>query len=245
MKIFLILLFINISLLPCYAQDDEPALFEGCNDPLISAAQKEDCSRQKIAEFISKKMNYPDSAAANKIEGLVLLRFTIDSSGAVTMVELLKGIDKACNEEALRLLRSMPRFSPARKAAQAVESKMTIPIRFRLNDMLHHPNEDLYQLHWAKMVQDSISRKELQAMLAAEMPFVRDAKGWNYRIENLELTYLKGQKISSAAMLAPDNWSEEMLEIFSNARRGGILVFTARITDKFKTVEVVREFYVR
>src|SRR5690606_36234120 len=83
-QVFLFLTFFMVA----KSQDfDRPALFEGCNDPLISDAQQIDCSRQKLLEYISKKTEYPDSAVAHNKEGLVLLRFTIDEKGAVTTVE--------------------------------------------------------------------------------------------------------------------------------------------------------------
>ena len=224
-------------------ENDRPALFEGCNDPLISDAQQIDCTQQKLLEYISKKTEYPDSAVVRAKEGLVLIRFTIDEKGLVTMVELLKGIEKNCNDAALRIVRSLPTFSPALKNGAPVESELILPIRFKVKKLLHHKQEDLYKLHWAKVDKDSVSRREINAM-STEMPFVRDAKGINYRIEYLELTYIKGQKLETLKMEDQDNWPLEMIALFQKARRGGIYVMTARIQDKFQKIEVVREFYI-
>jgi TonB family protein len=245
MKKYILLLLLSITcLLETSAQQfDHPALFESCNDPLISDAQQIDCSQQKLLEYISKKTEYPDTAVINEKQGLVLIRFTIDEKGQVTMVELLKGIDKACNDAALRAVRSLPAFSPAEKAGIPVVSELILPIRFKVKNLFHHKQEDLYKLHWAKVDEDSISRKEINTMLS-EMPFVRDAKGINYRIEHLELTYIKGQKLETLTMEDQDNWSVEIIELFQKARRGGIYVMTARVSDKFQKIEVVREFYI-
>lgn len=74
-------------------------------------------------------------------------------------------------------------------------------------------------------------------------PFVRDAKGMNYTIDQLELTYIKGKKLATVSISDPEEWSLEMLEVIKKARKGSVLVFHASITDKFQQVEVIREFY--
>ncbi len=222
---------------------DRPPLFEGCDDPLISIEQQVACSRAKLLEYVERKIEYPDSAALQGVEGVLVARFTIDTSGMVIMVELLKGLQKDCNEVALQVLRGLPRFSPALQGGQAQQASLTIPIRFQLDKLLHHPNEDLYHFHWAQQKQDSISRKELKMMLP-QAPFVRDAKGLNYRIEKLELTYIKGRKLRTATSYDPQDWSPEMLDILQKARPKGILMFKAEIQDKYKKVVVIREFYI-
>lgn len=238
-----VLLFLTFFTVVKSQDFDRPALFEGCNDPLISDAQQIDCSRQKLLEYISKKTEYPDSAVANNKEGLVLLRFTIDEKGVVTTVELLKGIDKACNEEALRMMRSLPTFSPAIKGNIPVASELILPIRFSVKNLLHHKQEDLYKLHWAKIETDTLLRKNMNTP-PTEIPFVRDAKGINYRVERIEITYIKGQKLETLQLDEPEVWSPEIMELFQKARRGGIMMFTARVTDRFQKIDVIRTFQV-
>jgi TonB family protein len=237
-----IILFIYCFTGGLLAQEDHGPLFEGCNDPLISVKQQELCSEEKLLAYIERKIEYPDSASVHKVEGTVVARITIDPKGELIMVEILKGLNKDCNEVVLQVLRGLPPFTPAFENGKAVIRDLTIPIRFELKDLLHHKNEDLYKFHWAQQKKDSISRKELKQMLQ-QTPFVRDAKGLNYSIEKLELTYIKGRKISTAISYDPEEWTIEMLDILNKAKKGGVLMFKAEVQDRYKTIEVIEEFY--
>lgn len=243
LNIYSILFFLLTSIgLLAQSEENHPPLFEGCNDPLISIQQQVACSEEKILAYIERKLEYPDSASIRNIEGVVVAKIVVDPRGEVTMVEILKGLQADCNEAVLQLLRGLPKFAPALQGGTPSIAEITIPIRFELKDLLHHKNEDLYKFYWAQQKKDSISRKELKAMIA-NTPFVRDAKGLNYQIEKLELTYIKRRKISTAVNYDPEEWTEEMLEILNKAKKGSILMFKAEIKDRYKIVEIIREFY--
>lgn len=224
------------------AQFDIPPIFEGCDDPLISEEQQVHCSKEKLVDYVQRKISYPDSSALKGVQGLIVLRFTVDVNGSVTMVELLRGLDRACNEEALQVVRSLPKFIPAQLNKHPTNATLVLPVRFGLNNLMESPTESLYHWHWAKTPKQHISKRQLDSMIQ-DFPFVRSAAGLNFRIEKLELTYIRGKKVIGAKLRDEGKWTAAMLDIFKKARKGGILVFSAEITDKFQKVEVVQEYY--
>lgn len=84
-------------------------------------------------KFISKKIKYPKKARKNNIQGRVTVQFVIDEEGNVTEAKVLKGIGYGCDEEALRVVNSMPKWTPGTQKGDEVRVRFVIPIRFVLN----------------------------------------------------------------------------------------------------------------
>lgn len=83
-----------------------------------------------LSTYLREQVQYPATAAQANIKGFVLVSFLIDTVGNVTNIRLLKGIGYGCDEEALRIIRQMPRWKPAQQAGKAVPAKYAIPVRF-------------------------------------------------------------------------------------------------------------------
>jgi TonB family protein len=81
---------------------------------------------------LSETLHYPDSAISNRIEGRVFISFVIDTTGTITNVKILKGIGGGCDQEAARVIQSMPAWQPGRHHGQAVRVQLTLPITFQL-----------------------------------------------------------------------------------------------------------------
>ena len=85
-----------------------------------------------LSSYIARHINYPPAAAEKKIQGKVVVKLTISPTGQVSNAEIVQSVDPMLDAEALRLCKSLPRFTPARRNGQPVQSTMTIPINFRL-----------------------------------------------------------------------------------------------------------------
>ncbi len=83
--------------------------------------------------YLGKKMKYPSQARKMDIEGRVTLTFVIDKDGSITNIKLLRGIGAGCDEEAIRVLKMLPKWNPGKQRGKAVKVQMTIPINFKLN----------------------------------------------------------------------------------------------------------------
>lgn len=85
-------------------------------------------------EFLSKNLNYPDSARKHKIQGTVIVAFIIETDGAVSNPEILRGIGYGCDEEAIRVIKLMPKWKPSFQQSNVVRVRMNQPIKFTLPD---------------------------------------------------------------------------------------------------------------
>ena len=104
-----------------------------------TATQKEDVITQpefkggieKMYQYISDNFEYPENAAKRSVNGKMEVEFTVERSGDITYVGILKGLDYSIDEEVLRLLKGMPRWIPATKNGVPVRYKVSMPITIR------------------------------------------------------------------------------------------------------------------
>jgi protein TonB len=82
-------------------------------------------------QALYKEISYPDFARKANIEGQVILQFVVDENGNVSAVQVLRGVHKLLDEEAVRAIKKM-KFKPGKQRGQSVKVRMTQPVRFRL-----------------------------------------------------------------------------------------------------------------
>jgi TonB family protein len=85
-------------------------------------------------EFLNKNLIYPDSARKHKIQGTVFVAFIIETDGEVSNLEILRGIGYGCDEEAIRVIKLMPKWKPSFQQSNVVRVRMNQPIKFTLSD---------------------------------------------------------------------------------------------------------------
>jgi len=85
-----------------------------------------------LLQYIQRTLKYPVSAQENGIQGRVFVRFVIDRQGNVSNVELARGVDPLLDNEALRVIRSLPVWEPGRQQGKPVRVLFTVPIVFKL-----------------------------------------------------------------------------------------------------------------
>ncbi|MBN2610539.1 MAG: TonB family protein [Bacteroidales bacterium] len=87
---------------------------------------------ESFKNYIHEKLNYPEIARLNDEEGQVHVRFTIDESGNVSRIKLIKEDKDYFNQEALRVVSSSPKWTPGKRDGKVIDVTITIPILFRL-----------------------------------------------------------------------------------------------------------------
>lgn len=85
-----------------------------------------------LMEFIANNLKYPVEAKENGIQGRVTLSFVVDVDGSITDIEVVRGIDPLLDAEAIRIIKSMPKWKPGMQRGKAVAVKYTVPVAFRL-----------------------------------------------------------------------------------------------------------------
>lgn len=85
-----------------------------------------------LLAYLSKEIKYPAIARQNDITGTVVIQFVIDRNGNVTQVQLVKGIGGGCDQEALRVIKGMPAWTPGKQQGRPVSVRYTLPVKFKL-----------------------------------------------------------------------------------------------------------------
>jgi len=88
---------------------------------------------QALVNFLKENVHYPEDARKAKIEGKTICQFIVDKDGSITDVQVAKSSGNASlDDEALRVIRKMPRWKPGAQKGKPVRVKYTIPINFAL-----------------------------------------------------------------------------------------------------------------
>lgn len=86
-----------------------------------------------MMKHIQKNVSYPPKAMQMGTTGRVIVSFVVNKDGEVVSPEVIKGIGDGCDEEAIRVIKSMPKWKPGKQNGRAASVKFTVPINFKLN----------------------------------------------------------------------------------------------------------------
>ena len=87
---------------------------------------------EALFKYLSSNIKYPPMAAENNVQGRVVVQFIVDKTGKVGEVTVVRSVDKELDKEAVRVCKSLPKFTPGRQNGQAVSVWYTLPVSFKL-----------------------------------------------------------------------------------------------------------------
>lgn len=87
---------------------------------------------EAMKQFIADNLKYPEMSKEMGIEGVVNVQFTVKADGTIGSIKIVRMVDPDLEQEAIRLVKSMPAWQPAMDGGQAVDSTATIAIAFTL-----------------------------------------------------------------------------------------------------------------
>lgn len=87
---------------------------------------------EEMYKFITKNLQYPDEAQKKEIEGKVYVSFVVEIDGSISDVKVLRDIGGGCGEAAVKVVKSMPKWKPAKQSGKYVRMQMTLPFAFAL-----------------------------------------------------------------------------------------------------------------
>ena len=87
---------------------------------------------EKMLEYIAKNIKYPPVARENNITGRVYVSFVVDKDGKIKDAKILRGIGGGCDEEALRVVKTMPDWKAGRQNGRSVQVQFNLPVNFTL-----------------------------------------------------------------------------------------------------------------
>ena len=88
---------------------------------------------EAMFKFIAKNVQYPKEAKDKEIQGRVFLSFVVEKDGSVSNVEVKRGIGGGCDEEAVRVVKAMPKWKPGKQEGKPVRVSFTLPFNFKLD----------------------------------------------------------------------------------------------------------------
>lgn len=122
--------------------DDNPSELQVIEAPKVEDKVYETFDIQKmpsfpggegeLQKFLMENINYPAIARENNIQGTAALSFVVGKDGSITNVQILKDPGGGCGKEAVRVVQSMPKWTPGEANGNPVKVKFTLPVRFRL-----------------------------------------------------------------------------------------------------------------
>jgi len=86
----------------------------------------------ELLKYIGEHTNYPEVAKENNIQGRVIVRFCVTAKGGVSQVSILKGVDPELDQEAIRVVNTLPAFKPGKQGGKPVPVWYMVPITFTL-----------------------------------------------------------------------------------------------------------------
>ena len=111
-----IALFVGF-LMSVYAQNEYPSFPGG---------------EEALRNYLSENIEYPSVAAEMGIEGVVTVEFMVKADGSIGEAKIVRMVDPELEEEALRIVKSMPRWNPASKDGEPADAWFSLPIKFIL-----------------------------------------------------------------------------------------------------------------
>jgi protein TonB len=119
---------------------DSAAVEEGIKHIVVSKVVKEAKAivdvmpefNGNLFQYISSKIQYPYPAKETGTSGTVVLQFIVEEDGAIGDVKVLKGVANGCTEEAIRVVKSMPKWKPGKNKGEPVRVLFNLPVRFTI-----------------------------------------------------------------------------------------------------------------
>ena len=88
--------------------------------------------RGKLMQYLASHIKYPPYAKEAGIQGRVFINFVVEKDGSITAVKVLRGIGGGCDEEAVRVVKSMPKWKPGMQRGKPVRVSFNLPVKFTL-----------------------------------------------------------------------------------------------------------------
>lgn len=129
----------------------------------------------ELLKYIATNIKYPKESQDNGEQGRVICSFIVGRDGSVNNPEVLRGVTPLLNEEAVRVINTMPRWNPGMQRGKAVAVKYTVPITFRLKSPVEEAKEEILTVVDV-MPQYPGGDRELLKFIAQSIKYPTDAQ---------------------------------------------------------------------
>ena len=115
---------------PLFLVVEKAPRFQGCAEEAEADAHA--CSNKNLIAFLSEKVVYPKKAKNKGIQGKVIVSFVIEKDGSVSTTKVVRSVHKSLDNEAVRVVNDMPKWTPGTQRGKEVRVQYTLPIIFSI-----------------------------------------------------------------------------------------------------------------
>ena len=118
-----------------YSGEDKSAPMDADTDQVFQVVEVDPefpGGMEALTKYLSENIKYPEQAKKDKIQGKVYISFVVEKDGSVADAKVLRGIGGGCDEEALRVVNAMPKWTPGKQRNTPVRVQFNLPIVFKL-----------------------------------------------------------------------------------------------------------------
>ena len=130
-KLLIIALLSFIGMTNVFAQQETTATAEKVFD-VVDEMPSFPGGQGVMTEFLSKNIKYPIVAEENGIQGRVLVKIVIKKDGTIDSPKVIKSVDPSLDKEAIRVVKTMPKWIPGKQKGEPVNVSFTVPVTFRI-----------------------------------------------------------------------------------------------------------------
>lgn len=106
-------------------------MYAGC-ETMETSDKQQQCTKEKVADFVNKNRQYPAIAKDNGVTGTVIVQAVVELDGSLSNARVIRDIGASCGPEALQIVSKMPDWIPAKLRGKAVRTRVEIPVEFAL-----------------------------------------------------------------------------------------------------------------
>ncbi len=111
---------------------EQMPMFPGCENAGGSNEEMQQCATKKMLEFIYGNIKYPAIARENGVEGTAVVTFVVEKDGNITGARVVRDPGAQTGDEALRVVKTFPKWAPGKQRGQPVRVQFNLPVKFRL-----------------------------------------------------------------------------------------------------------------
>ena len=126
-KLFLIMFFMAFVSVNAYSQSDDS---DNEVYVMVEEAAQFPGGQNEMLKFIQDNRQYPEEAKANNVHGKVIVNFIVEKDGSLSNITVKRGLGSGCDEEAVRIINSMPKWKPGKQKGKEVRTRIMIPVTF-------------------------------------------------------------------------------------------------------------------
>lgn len=116
--------------------DEDEYYEEGAIDdePLVTIEEEPEFpgGHESLTQYLKDNIRYPEEAKANNIEGRVFVTFVVEEDGNISNIKLKRDIGGGCGQEAVRVIKTMPKWKPGKTSGTITRTTCALPIKFEL-----------------------------------------------------------------------------------------------------------------